>query len=417
MRVYKFGGASIKDADGFRNVTRILQKESASDLIVVVSALGKTTNALEQVVDAYMNRTGEAHQLLAAVRSNHFNLMNALIPDHQHAVYESLNNTFVEIDWILEDEPTESYDYIYDQIVSIGEMTSTRMLAAYLQYSDIAIDWVDAREWIKTDNTYREGKINWPDTELHIQRGLADHKRMILTQGFIGCTTENFTTTLGREGSDYTAAIIAYCTDATSVTIWKDVPGVLNADPRYFKDTELIPELSYHEAIEMTYYGATVIHPKTIKPLQNKKIPLYVRSFINDQEPGTEVHEVMQKGSLPPVWVMKMNQTLISFSAKDFSFIAEDNLSDIFNTLYEYGIKVNLMQNSALSFSICVDDQPEKIIAMVQRLQQAFKVKINEHLHLLTVRHFEQEAIDRYLKSRQIYVEQRSRTTAQIVYA
>lgn len=417
MRVYKFGGASIKDADGFRNVTRILQKESASDLIVVVSALGKTTNALEQVVDAYMNRTGEAHQLLAAVRSNHFNLMNALIPDHQHAVYESLNNTFVEIDWILEDEPTESYDYIYDQIVSIGEMASTRMLAAYLQYSGIAIDWVDAREWIKTDNTYREGKINWPDTELHIQRGLADHKRMILTQGFIGCTTENFTTTLGREGSDYTAAIIAYCTDATSVTIWKDVPGVLNADPRYFKDTELIPELSYHEAIEMTYYGATVIHPKTIKPLQNKKIPLYVRSFINDQEPGTEVHEVMQIGSLPPVWVMKMNQTLISFSAKDFSFIAEDNLSDIFNTLYEYGIKVNLMQNSALSFSICVDDQPEKIIAMVQRLQQAFKVKINEHLHLLTVRHFEQEAIDRYLKSKQIYVEQRSRTTAQIVYA
>ncbi len=417
MRVYKFGGASIKDADGFRNVCRILQKETQDDLIVVISALGKTTNALEALTEYYYNRSERALELLQEIRKQHFSILQELIPDTSHPAYELLNNTFVEIEWILEDEPAESFNYIYDQIVSIGELASTRIAVSYFNYCELNIKWLDAREWIKTDNTYREGKINWPLTEEKIKNGLQFQKGRLLTQGFIGCTSENFTTTLGREGSDYTAAIIAYCTNSESVTIWKDVPGVLNADPRFFEDAQLIPELSYHEAIEMTYYGATVIHPKTIKPLQNKNIPLYVRSFINDHSSGTVIRDTIQQNILPAIWVKKLNQTLISISAKDFSFIAEDNMSQIFKALYEFGIKANLMQNSALSFSICVDADAEKINQLTVCLQESFRIKTNDGLQLVTVRHYRTEALEKFLDNKKIYLDQRSRNTAQVVYS
>jgi aspartate kinase len=417
MRVYKFGGASIKDADGFRNVCRILQKETSNDLILVISALGKTTNALEAITQAYFNRSGRASELLNEIRDQHFSIMRQLIPDASHPVFKLLNNTFVEIDWIIEDEPAESYDYIYDQIVSIGELASTRMAAAYFNYCGLKVKWIDAREWIKTDNTYREAKIKWQETEHGINKDLQQQHEIFLTQGFIGCTSENFTTTLGREGSDYTAAIIAYCTNAHSVTIWKDVPGVLNADPRYFDHAQLIPELSYHEAIEMTYYGATVIHPKTIKPLQNKNIPLNVRSFINDTLSGTIICDTIQQNTLPAIWVKKLNQTLISISAKDFSFIAEDNMSEIFKALFECGLKVNLMQNSALSFSLCVDNDEFKIKRLTDLLQKLFKVKTNDSLQLVTVRHYQQQDLDTFLSDKKIFLEQRSRNTAQVIYS
>ncbi len=417
MKVYKFGGASINDAAGFRNVCLILKEEQSAELVLVISALGKTTNALEAVLNSYWSQTGDEHKLLAEIRKHHFDILQELIPDPTHSVYEEVNNTFVEIDWILEDAPAESYNYLYDQIVSIGEMLSTRIAATYFQTCGLNVKWVDAREWIKTDNTYREAKIHWELTEANIRKGCQNQKMILLTQGFIGCTSENITTTLGREGSDYSAAIIAYCTGAESVTIWKDVPGVLNADPRYFEQTQLIPELSYHEAIEMTYYGATVIHPKTIKPLQNKNIPLYVRSFENFHESGTVIKEDIQSNALPPVWVKKLNQALISITTKDFSFIAEDNLSAIFKALYKCGVKVNLMQNSALSFSLCVDNDSVKIKNLLAHIQSNYKVLINAGLELVTVRHYREEELNQYTQEKKIYLEQRSRITAQIVYS
>lgn len=416
MKVYKFGGASIKDAEGFRNVCRILQAEKTDDIVIVISALGKTTNALEKVVEAYYHRNSEAAALLNQVREHHFQLLNELIPDSKHPIYEALNNTFVEADWILEEEPVETFDYLYDQIVSIGELASTRMAAAYFQSCGLNVHWHDVREWIKTDNTYREGKINWAETETRIRQGLQT-KGMLLTQGFLGCTSENFTTTLGREGSDYTAAIIAYCGNAESVTIWKDVPGVLNADPRYFEHAQLINELSYYEAIEMTYYGATVIHPKTIKPLQNKNIPLYVRSFVHPEKTGTVIKETMQSAALPPVWVKKLNQSLISISAKDFSFITEENLSTIFRHLSECGIKVNLMQNSAMNFSLCVDGDTTKLKKFIEAIQPYYKVLSNDKLELVTVRHYQSESLEAFLQNKKVYLDQRSRITAQVVYA
>ncbi|MCX2484347.1 aspartate kinase [Pedobacter sp. MR2016-24] len=416
MEVYKFGGASVKSAEAVKNLVSIIQKTTNKELLIVISAMGKITDKLEKLATAYVFGQDDTHELLDEVKAYHFNILNELFPDHTQPVYDEIANTFVEIEWLLEEEANDAPDYIYDQIVSIGELLSTKIVAAYLNEQGVAATWVDARNFIKTDNSYKEGKVDWDKTAAEIQKHLVPvlGKTIAVTQGFIGSTSENFTTTLGREGSDYSAAIFCSCLDATALTIWKDVPGVLNADPKWFEQTERIPQLSYHDAIELTYYGATVIHPKTIKPLQNKNIPLFVRSFIAPDGEGTEInstHSVLPVAS----FIFKVNQVLISILPKDFSFIIEENLSDIFNLFHKHKVKVNTMLNSALSFSVSVDHDEEKITNLINELSQLYKVKYNKGLELVTIRYYNQETIDRVTVNKDILLEVKSRHTCQIV--
>ncbi|MGL4598876.1 MAG: aspartate kinase, partial [Bacteroidia bacterium] len=345
MKVFKFGGASVKDAEAVKNVAEILKRFPDEQLLVVISAMGKTTNALERLTHAFFYKKEDPLPILEEIRQYHIGILQELFDNPQHPVFDELHNTIVELEWAIEDEPTHTYDCEYDQIVSLGELISTKIVAAYLQHVGIKSTWRDIRDVIKTDNTYREGKVDWALTEKLIREdflpALQNSKTgIIITQGFLGVTSENFTTTLGREGSDYTAAILAYCTDAEGVTIWKDVSGVLNADPKWFDETQLIPQLTYQDAIELTYYGATVIHPKTIKPLQNKNIPLYVRSFLNPEKEGTKIHHTQTP--LPiPCFIFKVDQVLLTISPRDFSFIVEENLSSIFNLFSKHGVKIN----------------------------------------------------------------------------
>lgn len=421
MKVFKFGGASVKSAEAVRNVASILKCFPNEDIIVVVSAMGKTTNALEALTDAYFYGKGNAIQLLEEIKKFHFDIIERLFPGKDHPVYNEINNTFVELDWAIEDEPTHAYNHEYDQIVSVGEVLSTRIVSAYLEEAGVDNKWMDARDLIQTDNSYREGKVDWELTQSRVNDILLPHfssqapaGRIVVTQGFLGGTSENFTTTLGREGSDYTAAILAYTTNAKEVTIWKDVPGVLNADPKYFDETKRIDQISYYDAIELAYYGATVIHPKTIKPLQNKKIPLYVRSFLHPGETGTVINDILTP--LPvPSFIFKVNQVLISISPKDFSFIVEENLSNIFKLFHELQVKVNMMQNSAISFSISVDNDERKIPELIRVLQDDFRVLYNENLELVTIRYYDQATIDRVTTGKQVLLEQKSRHTVQLV--
>lgn len=416
MKIYKFGGASVKDAEGVRNVSSIIQNHKGSELLIVVSAMGKMTNKLEELTTAYLNGQEDVQRIFEEVKLYHFNILNELFSDHQHPVFNDIINTFVEIDWLIEEEPDDAPDYIYDQIVSIGELVSTKIIAAYLDTLLHNVKWIDARNFIHTDNTYREGLVNWEKTEAEIQKNLVPvlKNNIVVTQGFIGSTSENFTTTLGREGSDYSAAIFAACLNAESVTIWKDVPGVLNADPKWFDETERIPQLSYHDAIELAYYGATVIHPKTIKPIQNKKIPLYVRSFINPEAPGTDITDV--KNHLPvPSFIFKVNQVLLSIFPKDFSFIIEENLSDIFSLFHKHKVKINTMLNSAISFSISFDYDAKKLDKLMSDLSKDYKVKYNTGVELVTIRYYNQETIDRVTVNKNILLEVKSRNTCQIV--
>ena len=320
------------------------------------------------------------------------------------------------MEWILEELPQDPYDYLYDQIVSVGEILSSKIIAAYLNHVGLKTKWIDARDYIHTDNTYREGKVDWELTEDKIRRdlpGILDDY-IIITQGFIGSTSENFTTTLGREGSDYSAAIFASCLNAENITIWKDVPGVLNADPKWFAETELIPELSYTDAIELTYYGATVIHPKTIKPLQNKKITLNVRSFIHPENPGTLIRTTNQ--TLPvPSFIFKVDQVFINIQPRDFSFIVEDNLSHIFNLLHQHRIKINMMHNSAISFAISVDNTGTNIDELLEDLEKRYKITVEKGLELITIRHFNKETIDRVLVNKEIIRELKDQYTCQML--
>ncbi|MDF2447636.1 MAG: aspartate kinase [Bacteroidota bacterium] len=417
MQVFKFGGASVKDAENVKNVAEVLRQFPLSKLCVVVSAMGKTTNNLERLTKAYFYKSEDAEAILEEIKTYHFNICHELFPSPAHHIFTELENSFVEIHWIIEDDPTQGFDFEYDQIVSMGELLSTKIVSAYLNEVGIKNKWVDVRSLIQTDNTYREGKVDFPLTETLITKDvppLLKSVDIMVTQGFIGGTSENFTTTLGREGSDYTASILAYCLNAESVTIWKDVPGVLNADPKWFARTKKIDELSYHDAIELTYYGATVIHPKTIKPLQNKNIPLYVKSFLEPKSEGTIIRDGEKRLNIPS-YIFKVDQVLISIQPKDFSFIAEDNLSDIFELFSKHGIKINLMQLSAISFSVCCDSDPDKIKCLVEELQQQFKVLYNSGLELMTVRYYTQETIDSLTSNKVILVEQRSRFTVQMV--
>lgn len=417
MKVFKFGGASVKDEAAVRNLAKIVDSNSSGKLIIVISAMGKMTNALERLTDAFFHKQGNAEIVLKEIRDYHFGIIEKLFPEKSHPVYDEIHNTLVELEWAIEDEPTHSYDCEYDQIVSVGEILSTKIVAAFLKEQKLNCVWKDVRDYVKTDNTYREGKVDWELTQQLIQEDLIpvlDKTNIVITQGFLGVTSENFTTTLGREGSDYTAAIMAYCTDAESLTIWKDVPGVLNADPKWFDDTRLIPQMTYQDAIELTYYGATVIHAKTIKPLQNKNIPLYVRSFLDPSKEGTKIHDV--QAPLPiPCFIFKVNQVLISISPRDFSFIVEENMSSIFSVLSKHRVKINTMQNSAINLSLCVDDDPQRLPGLIEELGKQYRVLYNDKMELVTIRYYDQATLDRVTVGKTILLEVKSRYTAQLV--
>jgi aspartate kinase len=416
MQVFKFGGASVKDAAGIKNVTQIIQRYATSQVLIVISAIGKTTNKLEELTWAYLKNEDRANQLFEEIQAFHFDIMNSLFDDHKNPIFDEVANAFVEIEWLLEEEASDDPGYLYDQIVSIGELVSTKIVAAYLNLSGTFSIWVDARSYIKTDNNYREANVIWDKTEKEITQHLPSFlaKGVVVTQGFIGGTSENFTSTLGREGSDYSAAIFCACLNGESMTIWKDVPGVLNADPKWFDETEKIDQLSYHDAIELTYYGATVIHPKTIKPIQNKGIPLYVRSFIEPEVLGTAI--TAKPTPIPvPSFIFKVNQALISIFPKDFSFIIEENLSQIFDSLHKNKVKVNTMLNSAISFSVSVDFDEQKINRLIKDLSETFKLRYNTGLELVTIRYYNQQTIDRVTVNKEVLLEVKSRHTCQMV--
>lgn len=415
MKVFKFGGASVKNAEAVKNVCAILKRFPDEPLTVVVSAMDKTTNALEKVAHAYHQKNDNATDLLNEVRTFHINVMNDLFPDASHPVHDLVNNLFLEVDWILEETPSKGFDFCYDQIVSIGELISTRIISEYLNICGIENQWMDARDLIHTDNTYRDAGVDWELTCRQTNLLLRKIKGITVTQGFIGSTSENFSVTLGREGSDYTAAILAHCLDAEAVYIWKDVPGVLNADPKYFNDAQKLERMSYHDAVELAYFGASVIHPKTIKPLENKDIPLYVKSFIHPEQTGTLIGKDVQTKPLIPSFIFKDNQMLISISAKDFSFIAEESLSKIFGLFANYGAKINLMQNSAISFSVCIDYDSLKTAPLIDELMVNYKILYNTGLQLYTIRHYYPSTIEMLTTGKEVLLEQRSRHTAQFV--
>lgn len=416
MQVYKFGGASIKNADAIKNVGEILKGVEDDQLVIVISAIGQTTNKLVALTNAYLNLQANANDLLEEIKQDHFTILQDLFGAPNHRIFDEVSNAFVEVEWLLEEEPADTPDYIYDQIVSIGEIVSSKIVAVYLNEIGCISTWVDARNYIKTDNNYREANVDWHKTELEMKKTLPAilNKGFVITQGFIGGTSENFTTTLGREGSDYSAAIFSACLNATALTIWKDVPGVLNADPKWFERTEKIPELSYHDAIELTYYGATVIHPKTIKPLQNHNIPLFVRSFKDPAEPGTKISSVAAPVSIPS-FIFKVNQVLISIMPKDLSFIIEENLSDIFQIFHGYKVKVNTMHNSAVSFSISADYEENEITKLIAELSNKYHIKYNTGVELVTIRYYNQSTIDRVTLNKDILLEIKSRHTCQLL--
>jgi aspartate kinase len=416
MQVFKFGGASVKDAAGIINLSEIVRKHQHEQLLIVVSAMGKTTNALEKLTRAYVEQSDDMHAIFDEIKAYHYTILEALFPATDK-VFEEVNNTFVEIEWMIEDEPQDEFDFIYDQIVSIGEMVSTKIVNAYLNKTGVKSTWLDVRGYIHTDNTYREGMVDWAKTRASIQQDVPKllDKGVVVTPGFLGGTSENFTTTLGREGSDYTASIFAACLQAESVTIWKDVPGVLNADPKLFPDTVKYNELSYAEAIEMTYYGASVIHPKTIKPLQNANIPLLVKPFLHPEEAGTIIKETEYIEFNTPVIIVKQNQVLLSVSTKDYSFISENHLADIFKLFAQTHIKVNTTQNSAMSFTLGFDHDAERFERLTAALKTDFKVKYNTGLTLITVRHYKPAFIKQLTEGKTILLEQISRNTVQMV--
>ncbi|MCS6916064.1 MAG: aspartate kinase [Chitinophagales bacterium] len=414
LQVFKFGGASLHHADAFRHIAALLRPYAGQPLVLVVSALGKTTNALEVVVNAYFHDPEVAFLELQKVKKLHQQIAAALFADSD-PVHDRLHNTFAEAEWLLEESRKESYDYVYDQLVAVGELASSQMLARFLEINHLPALWKDVRDLIVTDHTFREANVLWPQTIERIRNYFSNISLppWIVTQGFIAATADNCTTTLGREGSDYSAAILAHALDAAGVTIWKDVPGVMNADPKLVPQAIPIERLSFHEALEMSYYGASVIHPKTIKPLQNKNIPLRVRSFTDPAHAGTLISETAVH-ALPPVVVLKKNQVLLSVYPRDFSFITEAAMSQIFSLLSQHRMRTNLMQQSAMSLSLCTDESP-RLEALLQALRQSFAVRENRHLHLLTVRHYTEPLLEQLLKDVTVFVEQKSRHTAQMV--
>jgi aspartate kinase len=414
MRIFKFGGASVKDADGVKNVLNLLNIVGYENTLLVLSAMGKTTNALEVVIQNYFDKSNELQSSIQEVKKYHNQIVLDLFGEDTEDVCFAVNNIFADLEYFVRSNKSPNYDFVYDQIISFGELLSTTIVSHYFNQSGLKNNWLDVRNFIKTDRTYRDALVNWDSTQKLITKGVKK-KTLNVTQGFIGSDTNGFTTTLGREGSDYTAAIFAYCLGAESVTIWKDVPGVLNADPRYFDNAILLNQISYREAIELAFYGASVIHPKTLQPLQRKEIPLYVKSFINPKLAGTSVSKGADLEPQTPCFIVKKKQHLLSLSSIDFSFIMEENISEIFKLFHNFRMKVSLIQNSAISFSVCIEDKFGNFDELNAILSKKFKVTYKNDVSLYTIRHFTDEASQLVEKNKEVVLKQISRETMQIV--
>ncbi|NER12929.1 aspartate kinase [Leptobacterium flavescens] len=414
MRIFKFGGASVKDAEGVKNVVKVLTAAGYDNTLLVVSAMGKSTNALETIVRNYFDNQKELQSSIQELKKFHNTILLDLFENENHPVFWKVDGLFAELTSFLGRNKSPNYNFVYDQVVSFGELVSTTIISQYLQDIGIKNTWVDVRNLIKTDANYRDGNVNWEMTQQNINECI-NKSLLNITQGFISSDPNNFTTTLGREGSDYTAAIFAYCLNAESVTIWKDVPGVLNADPRYFSDTQLLHQISYAEAIELAFYGASVIHPKTLQPLQRKEIPLFVKSFANPKENGTSVSKGKKLEPLVPCFIVKKNQVLISLSSLDFSFIVEDNISEIFRLLHQHRMKVDVIQNSAISFSVCADNKFNNLDKLLSVLKAKFKVEYYEDVSLFTIRHATTDAIQTIEGDKEILLKQYLQDTVQLV--
>lgn len=414
MRIFKFGGASVKDAESIKNVVNVLKTVGYKNTLLVVSAMGKTTNGMELIIKNYFNNSDDLQASIQEMVKYHNSILLDLFQNDKHPVFDKVKDLFEEVKGFFNRNKSPKYNFVYDQIVGYGELVSTTIINAYLNEIGLHSKWLDVRKFIKTDNTYRDSDVNWEVTQSRISTNV-NRNCLNITQGFLGSDENNFTTTLGREGSDYTAAIFAYCLNADSVTIWKDVPGVLNADPRFFEKTKLLNQISYREAIELAFYGASVIHPKTLQPLQRKEIPLYVKSFINPEGTGTMVAK--GKGIEPnvPCFIVKRNQVLIKLSSLDFSFIVEENISEIFKLLHDNSMKVDLIQNSAISFSVCVDNKFNNLESILNILKSKFKVTHYENVSLYTIRHFNDEAIEFLQNGKEVLLEQRTKETLQLV--
>ncbi len=414
MRIFKFGGASVKNAQGVRNLVKVLSETGHEKALLVVSAMGKTTNAMEAIVNAYFEDKEQIKPALQETIDFHNEILSDLFENSKHPIFGKVKSLFDEVLGFLAWNKSPNYNFVYDQVVGYGELVSTTIINAYLNEIGIQNNWLDVRNFIKTDSSYRDVSVNWERTQEKISQGI-DQKKLNITQGFLGSDDNNFTTTLGREGSDYTAAILAYCLNANSVTIWKDVPGVLNADPRYFEETRLLNKISYREAIELAFYGASVIHPKTLQPLQQKEIPLHVKSFINPKDSGTTVGKGIGIEPEVPCFIVKKDQVLMELSSLDFSFIVENSIGELFKLLHEYKMKVGLIQNSAISFSVCVDDRFGRLNELLPLLKGRFKVVYHEGVSLYTIRHFTDKAIDSLQNGRQVLLEQRGTETVQLI--
>ena len=414
MRIFKFGGASVKDAEGIHNMYRVLEQTGHAQTLIVVSAMGKTTNAFEKLIEAYFDDAKQLESQLNEIIDYHLGIMNEIFDHPKHDVFDQVKQRFDRLRTFLKNNKSPHYSFVYDQVVSTGELVSTTIITHFLNEKGIAANWLDARECIQTDTSYRDANVDWARTEKAI-REKVNPGQFYITQGFIGSDDNNFTTTLGREGSDYTAAIFAYCLNGSYVTIWKDVPGVLNADPRHFESTQLLHHISYQEAIELAFYGASVIHPKTLQPLQRKEIPLHVKSFINPKDEGTKVSKGVAIDPHIPCYIVKNNLALIKLSSLDFSFIIEKNISDIFAMLHKYKMKVDLIQNSAISFSVCVFDKFGKIEELLHELRGRFQVDHKPNVSLYTIRHFQPESAAFLLRKHELLLEQRTQETMQLV--
>jgi len=415
MKIFKFGGASVMDAAGVKNLVSVLEKVGYKDTLVVVSAMGKSTNALEEIIEQYFQDKTKTLAALLPLKEYHLQIINDLFQEQKAEVVAVVHELFAELHTFLKSNKSPDYSFVYDQVVSFGELLSTNIIHYFLLNQGLDSFWLDARNCIKTDDYYRAANLNWELTQSNIQSQIGSAS-LVITQGFIGSDSNNFTTTLGREGSDYSAAIFGYALNAESVTIWKDVPGVLNGDPREFQNTRLLHQISYREAIELAFYGASVIHPKTLQPLQRKEIPLFVKSFENPLESGTSVSKGKTLDPHIPCYIVKKDQVLIRLSSIDFSFIVEENISYIFGLLHEYQMPVELIQNSAISFSVCVNNKYKRLEELILVLRSRFNVDVTEGVDLFTIRHFDTKA-SQFInqKGKQVLLEQRTSETAQFV--
>ncbi|MGI8635878.1 MAG: aspartate kinase [Segetibacter sp.] len=417
MKVFKFGGASLSSVERIQSVGKIIESHIDQPLLLVVSAMGKTTNALEKVVEAfYAGNKENSLKLFHLIKENHVTTAKYLLVTTYNRTIDNLNSFFTEVEWLLHDKPIHSYDYYYDQIVCIGELLSSCIVSSFLNEKGIANEWIDVRDIIRTDNSFREANVCWEETKENIGRaGILKNKAICITQGFVGSTDQNESTTLGREGSDYTAAIFANLLDAKDLTIWKDVEGVMSADPKIFAAASLIAELSFSEVIEMAFYGAQVIHPKTIKPLQNKKIPLLVKSFLNPSLPGTTISNKGVK-SLPPIIVLKKNLALMQLQTQNFSFIGERQMSKLYHLFAELNIKPALIQTAAINLQICIDEREEKVQQLAAMASEIFDVQIEKGLTLLTIRHYNEDILSGMLQGKDVVLIQKTKETVQVLY-